>query len=451
MTNILERPKINFIFDKNADKPEFRASNLIYTLGMFNGTWKPHYECFIDYDTWVPPVDIIIHEVDGLDSFVSDFNSNEIWVYVLHWLKPYLSRHEMKPVIDHIHTMYDQNTNVHILADYGHESHIPGSMGYVFHKQFPFYDESKYVLCNISLLNENVASRTNIEKPDSELRPKFKKIVPCFHYVTKIMSEISKVRDIEKAGFLKDFPLATWPGKELKENDKNEHNNIMFKYLIPNRVGRKSRRMFIVELDKRGLLTDTEWSMIYPDGNPDFPWDYDDEYKKRFGSHRKTMSRPYHIWGGERGANDPDQRLPYKLACNTICYVAIETYPTYFDQEESTRLLNFADDPNKPFVVLDASEKSIKPFAYGIVPFILGRPGLVDRWRELGMWLPGDYGNEEDLTDRMNAMIDAMEKFCYEELPISEDVCKKIKSNQNLILSLEFHYKLSKDLFEAFL
>jgi hypothetical protein len=128
----------------------------------------------------------------------------------------------------------------------------------------------------------------------------------------------------------------------------------------------------------------------------------------------------------------------------------METYPTYFDQEESTRLLNFADDPSKPFVVLDASEKSIKPFAYGIVPFILGRPGLVDRWRELGMWLPGDYGNEEDLTDRMNAMIDAMEKFCNEELPISEDVCKKIKSNQDLILSLDFHYKLSKDVFEAF-
>lgn len=463
MKKDLERKKINFIVDSETDLPEFRASNLSRTLKLFADPDTRYRDTFIDSDTFALPYDIILHEVKGLDNFSVKFKSkhekNQIWVFVLHWLKPYLSRNEMKSTIEYIHSMYDAHDNVHILADYGHESHIPGSMGYKFHEEFPFYDPTKYILCNISLENINVGSyNRNIMISN---QPKFKKIIPSLFYTTPIVANIGQtsnreyIKDRPPAALLKHLPLASWVGKDDREvpyldAEGTTLDDKRFRYLIPNRLGRKSRRDLIVELDNRGLLDHVEWSMIHPNGNPDLPWEYDDEYQKRFGSHTKTMSRPYHLWGGDRAIVDPDQSVPYKLACNAICYVATETYPTYFDQDDPDHPLNFPDDPNKPFTVLDASEKSLKPFVYGLVPFVYGRKGLVQRWRDLGMWLPGDYGNEEDPIDRMNAMIDAMEKFCNEELPLTEDTCNKIKNNQELALSLEFHYKLSKDVFEAF-
>jgi len=456
MTKNLERKKINFIFDAETNLPEFRASNLLKTLNLFCNRNDSNRQAFIDCDTFTLPHDIIIHNVKGLDNFLVDFKSehekNQIWVFVLHWLKPYLSRNHMKPVVEYIHKMYDSFDNVHILADYGHESHIPGSMGDKFLEEFPFYDISKYVLTNISLENINVGSYNYTF--DTPHRAKFKKIIPSFFYTTSIIAGAGKtsarerIKDRPHGSLLKNLPLASWVGKE--DAEPNTLTDYRHRYLIPNRLGRKSRRELIVELDNRGLLDQVEWSMIHPNGNPEMPWDYDDEYKKRFGSHTKTMSRPYDLWGGEMGLIDPDQSIPYNLACNAICYVAMETYPTYYDQEDFEKPLNFPDDTNKPFTVLDASEKSIKPFIYGLVPFVYGRKGLVQRWRDLGMWLPGDYGNEDDHMDRMHAMIDAMEKFCNEELPLTEDICKKIKNNQDLILSLEFNYKLSKDVFEAF-
>jgi hypothetical protein len=130
-----------------------------------------------------------------------------------------------------------------------------------------------------------------------------------------------------------------------------------------------------------------------------------------------------------------------------MCYVAIETYPTYFDNDELNKPLNFPLEENASLTVLDASEKSIKPFIYGLVPFIYGRKGLVDRWRELGMWLPGDYGNEECHIERMEAMIDAMEDFTNNHLPISKDTIEKLLDNQRIILSLHWHWKVNEKMF----
>lgn len=451
MTNILERKRINFIIDEDTDLPEFRASNLLRTLELFSKPDAIDRDTFVDGDSFTPPHDIIIHKVKGLNSFPVEFASNyekdQIWIFVLHWLRPYLCRNEMKPVIEYIHSMYDAHDHVHILADYGHESHIPGSMGYKFLDDFPFYDPTKYILCNISLENTNVGSFNNNMMVSNQ--PKFKKIISGLYYTTSIVGGIGRtsyreppIKGRPPGSLLRHLPLTSWVGKDEDAE--------RFRYLIPNRLGRKSRRELIVELDERGLLEHAEWSMIHPNGNPDYPWEYNDEYKKRFGTHTKTMSRPHHLWGGERAEFDPDQSVPYDLACNAICYVAVETYPTYFDQDDFDKPLNFPDDPSKPFTVLDASEKSFKPFVYGLVPFIYGRKGLVQRWRELGMWLPGDYGNEDNHIDRMNAMIDAMQTFCNNELPLTEDTCNKIKNNQDLALSLDFHYKLSKELFDTF-
>ena len=443
------RKKLNFIFDKNSNKDEFRASNLIKACQLFNGDWKEGRETFFDGDTFRAVYDIIVHEVDGLDTFTSDFGNEdgECWVFVLHWLRPYLVQPHMVDVIEHLHKLQDHsrepgnNRNIAILADYGHESHIPGSMGRRFLEEYPHYDPSRYLHSNISLDNQNVGAVNPQYEQESRPGDQFEVTVPSLHYVTGVLAEIDKNRPVK----LKE-QIATYNKKNI---DPAVLFQPMFKYLIPNRIGRASRRQLIVSLDDRGLLQDTEWSMVHPDGQPDLPWEYNDEYKKRFGTRPVTMSRPFEGWSGPRASGSPDQGIPDDLARSAICYVATETYPTYFDNDDPTKPLNFPLDNSKPFCVLDASEKSFKPFIYGLIPFIYGRAGLVDKWRELGMWLPGDYGNEECHIDRMEAMIDAMEEFTTNNLPITVETVNRIIGNHRLSLTLDFHQKLSRPLFNA--
>lgn len=447
MTNTSERKTLNFIFDTDTYQDEFRASNLKQALRLFNGDDPIGRETFIDTQPdetgylWTPPYNIVVHEVEGLDNFVADFDNGESWCFVLLWLYPYLRQPHLKDVMEHLNYLQGRHRGVSILADYGHESHVPGSMGFKFLAEHPHFDTNRYLHCTISLKNDNMAhynknmfATSGLKKP-----PKFRQSVETFHYVTGMMPKIGELNMEGIKG-----TLYTRKGDGAFVNNRNQ---LEYKYLIPNRLGRKSRRELIVALDNRGLLEDSEWSMVYPNGNPDLPWDYDDEYKERFGNHTKTMSRPYNVWSGAEECVYPDQSVPTELLRNAMCYVALETYPTYFDNDELNKPLNFPLEENAPFTVLDASEKSIKPFIYGLVPFIYGRKGLVDRWRELGMWLPGDYGNEECHIERMEAMIDAMEDFTNNHLPISKDTIEKLLDNQRIILSLHWHWKVNEKMF----
>ena len=142
MTKNLERKKINFIFDAETNLPEFRASNLLKTLNLFCNRNDSNRQAFIDCDTFTLPHDIIIHNVKGLDNFLVDFKSehekNQIWVFVLHWLKPYLSRNHMKPVVEYIHKMYDSFTMFTYLLTTVTKVIFLGLWEINFSKSFPF-------------------------------------------------------------------------------------------------------------------------------------------------------------------------------------------------------------------------------------------------------------------------------------------------------------------------
>lgn len=417
-------PKINFIFERRATTHathEFTSTKFHRYLHALNPRLRKNPQLYstLIHNSHCCDRDISTQFVDDFRE-CNDLDFNNINVFVLPWSLPYLTEESTKLRVQHLHKLQDERKNVVILADYSHESMVPGSIGYRFLSNNSWAEPERYVLMILSLKNQNMDPRLN-----------FKEVVPTWNYVTATLIET-----IEKTP------------EDFTEIYTYEHQEPEFTYIVPNRIGRKHRLNFMCKMHERGLLSldRAEWSMAYPD----HPTYNNKKYLEYFGNTPKCMSRPWHHWSSpDGGAGGPDQRLPTSLAQSGYVYIANETFMDLTDDSEGS-ITNFAIDPNEEVVVLDVSEKILKGFLYGLPMFINARRGAVEYLRSLGFWLPGgNYNDEHDVSLRMDRLLDESEKFVKKCPQPTPAMIRKLLRNQQLILDLGLHYHLAEPMFSA--
>ena len=374
----------------------------------------------IDSDTFDCPYEVSVDIADVLCE--GTMRSDSINVFVIPWSKDFMMLPKAKECIAPLHDIQDNNNNVVLLADYSHESMIPGPVGtHLLATDIGMWlQPQRYLMCMLSA-----------EQPINMASPvPFKDITYSSNYVTATLLEMIEVEDN-----LKQRPIHSWPGKTGK-----------FKYINPNRIGRQHRLDLIVKMHQRDMLFDCEWSMMIPDQDNLA----DSEYFNLFGTAPRYMSKPWHWWSSMKNESEqrggPIQTMPNSLADSGLVYIVQDTFLEYkFGGGGPT---NRPIDPNMPMQVYDVSEKILKPLIYGLPFFYSNRLGTVDMLRKLGFWMPGgDYNNVQDPNDRQHALLDAAAEF---EDTISQKTVELLEHNKQLILSKQLHYDISgRALFEA--
>lgn len=353
----------------------------------------------------------------------SDISINDqcINICVIPWNKPFLMSDEAKHSIQYFHDLQDKHKNVVLLADYSHESMLPGPMGIMFmENEGSYLQPERYILMMLG-----ISKNINVGSPI-----KYKRIVDSANYVSATTAEI-----LGREENLRQRSIHTWEGKTGK-----------FRYVFPNRVGRQHRLDLIVKMHKRGMLKDTEWSLVVPDNDDSLK---DSEYFQFFGNSPRTMSRPWHTWSSHDNFSEqsggPDQCVPGDLLDSGLIFIVSDTFTS--NQYANGSKCNVPADDSKMFRVVDVSEKVIKPFLYGMPAFYNNREGAVDALRDLGFWFPGgDYNNVVDPDLRADALLDAAEQF---EDVISRETVEALEHNKQLILSKKMHFELSKSVFAS--
>lgn len=420
--------KLHFIFQKSATRGSladeaFASSKLVEYLRILDPTvGNQHFQTITDtqfYDREFKPYHIETSRF--IDPSEIQIKSDAINICVIPWNRPFLMSDEAKNSILPLHSLQDKHKNLVLLADYSHESMLPGAIGTLFlEEEAPWLEPERYVLMMLG-----ISKSVNIGSP-----LKFKRIVESANYISATVAEV-----LSREENLQQRSLHSWVGKQGK-----------FRYIFPNRIGRQHRLDLIVKMHKRNMLKDTEWSLVIPDNDDCIK---DSEYFTLFGNAPRRMSRPWHIWSAHDNRSEmqggPDQRIPGDLLDNGLIMLVADTFVSnYF---ASGKKCNSPHDISKPFKAIDVSEKVVKPFLYGMPLFYNNRPGSVSALRELGFWLPGgDYNEIEDVDLRMDALLDAAESF---EKKISKETVEAVEHNKRLILSKKLHYELSKSLFEA--
>ena len=416
MKNI-EKDKIHFIFDSRSFEPEYRSSNLHTFL-----------ECITDNieipwtDNFDIPYDIVLHtckfEEFNSDTVSISENPNDRFCFVLPWMKAWLENDaEHRVAIEKINNLDDHWENVCILADYSHESHLPGPMGAPVLSSRPWIECNRYICCIHSIGHSNLSGRSSA----------FKSIVSTWSYTSAVLLHMLSNKRITDT-FTRGIP---------------EHKHVNIKYLIPNRLGRRHRRDFIVAMDEANELQHAEWSMVIPDDqmNPTRP--LYDVYTDKFGINPRAMSRPWDKWSTMDPGESPNQLVPTDLIDQCKIYVATDTWADYTDC--GTTKLNTPQNSDEPFWCYDVSEKIVKAYLYGMPGFLLARPGSVERLRELGFWMPGgDYNDEGYSRDLIAKLVTALKSFNMEQHEMQEHLI----NNRDLIKSKKLHFNLSREIMD---
>jgi hypothetical protein len=322
---------------------------------------------------------------------------------------------------DLLYELQEKYSNVILYADYSNESLFPGNFKQENCLKLNF-DPSKFICSMLSLHNGYEINS-----------PKFMKLFPNWKFASGAYYEI--VSQHTNKYLPTTLPSRTWEGKQT-----------LHKFFCPNRLGRQNRLDLIVELHKRGVLKQCEWTMMMPDASRHLPktngpqfgsnitYNTDHEYFRLFG----TTPRQIHQTLFEKEWSDPDSRYnqggPHESIPETIL--------------DRTSAMIISDTYNDDSLICDVSEKIMKPIMFGMPVFYNGRKGAIDKLREHGFWFPGDYNHIDYYKERTSAMIDACEDF---EDVITKETAEHVLENKRLITDRHTHWNLSKNLFEFIL
>ena len=406
----MQREQIKFYFDNSSFEEQYISSRLYHFLLMMNDDDMPWS------DNYVIPFDITVEKID-FAKYGKTLDSSMRHVFVLPWMKEWLENDSSRAAIEKINNMDSHYDNVVILADYSHESHLPGPIGSPVLSSRPWIECERYICAIHSMGHSNISGRSCV----------FKDIVSTWNYTSTVIGNMLKSH-----GAVGHFDSGILTNKQTEID-----------FLIPNRLGRRHRRELMYYLDEMNLLDNAEWSMVYPlaDQLPNQP-KYD-SYTDKFGNNPRTMSRPWHVWSGMKPGEPPNQLLPLDLVEQSKVYIAVDTWVDYTDW--GTTKLNTPADPTQPFYLYDISEKIVKAFLYAMPGFLFARPGSVNRLRELGFWMPGgDYNDSGYARDLIKQLADAMQSYDLEQ----KDIVEHLINNRDLIKSKKLHFDMSRDMFE---
>ena len=348
---------------------------------------------------------------------------DEVYVFVLPFVRPYIERAGTKHNVQHLHALQDAYTqqNVIILADYSHESSIPGPWKNAVREDGEGFAQwlecERYVLSTLGM--------TGYDNIDWHYP--FKAVVPTFNFMSATLFEMM---DYHKPGNAQPLPNI---------RKANNFNSRPYRYLILNRLARTHRLEFLLECHNKDILEKAIWNLQCPPGS-DFSCGELAEFTDIYGTEPKYLQEPWTEW-----SKTMHQYIPVNLLDQCEIYIGTDTFNDFY-YNTADNITNKPIDSNKPMVYHDISEKSIKGFLYGMPTFINNRPGTIKRLEQCGFWLPGDYDSIQDNRSRMRKLIDDAESFVL--LPEHEEA---LENNRQIIMDKQFHYNESKELFDTFL
>ncbi len=344
-------------------------------------------------------------------------SNNEVNVVFIPMNKPYF-RNMVKTEFGWLESCYrfdDLNTKNVLVLDYSNETELPGTFGPTesWHQDINIQFERFFLTTMaLELFNHNI-------------RMPVAGIFPDWNFVATVIYD-----SYYKPARLKDHERSTVVTYEGKTADK--------KFIFPNRVARKHRLDFIIDMHNLGLLGESHWSLIYPtstEADVQRDYDFDHMYFKLFGKQTKYMEEPLREWSalGLRGSSTGDL-LPFD-ADQYLAYVCVDTYA---DTVKRARI----DLPGHHPRIIDISEKVAKGFAQGIPCFYYSSYGSLNWLKNNGFWFPGNYSDTPDDDQRRADVINSM--FEFEDV-ISKATLDGVMHNRNLILNKKFLYsKCSK-------
>ena len=297
-----------------------------------------------------------------------------------------------------------------LVLDYSNETELPGTFGPTenWRRDIDIQFERFYLTTMaLEIFNHNI-------------RMPVAAVFPDWNFVATVIAD-----RYHKPGGLRDDEKALvgcWEGKTAAR-----------KFLFPNRVARKHRLDFIVDMHRRQMLPDTHWSLIYTNANDaSVQRDYNSEhdYFKIFGTEPKYMDEPLHDWStaGSKSSSTSDL-LPFNYD-QYLAYVCVDTYA---DTVSRARV----DLPGHNPRIIDISEKVAKGFAQGVPCFYYGTFGSLSWLRNNSFWFPGNYADIPDDAARRTSVLDAMASF---DGDITADIEGGTAHNRDIILNRKFLY-----------
>ncbi|SVB44337.1 uncharacterized protein METZ01_LOCUS197191, partial [marine metagenome] len=253
---------------------------------------------------------------------------------------------------DLLYELQERYNNVILYADYSNESLLPGNYGHTNCLRLNF-DPSKFICSMLSLYNGYEINN-----------PKFMKLFPNWKFASGAYYEI--LSQYKNRYLPTTLPSRTWEGKQT-----------LHKFFCPNRLGRQNRLDLIVELHKKDLLKQCEWTMMIPDASKHLPktpgpqfgrdntYDTNHEYFSLFGTAPKQIHQTLFekLWSDPTSSYNqggPHEGLPDTVLDRTTAMIISDTYN---------------DDSH----ICDVSEKIIKPLMFGMPIFYNGRKGAIDK------------------------------------------------------------------------
>ena len=297
-----------------------------------------------------------------------------------------------------------------LVLDYSNETELPGTFGPTesWHRDIDIQFERFYLTTMaLEIFNHNI-------------RMPVAAVFSDWNFVATVIAD-----RYHKPGGLRDDEKALvgcWEGKTAAR-----------KFLFPNRVARKHRLDFIVDMHRRQMLPDTHWSLIYTNANDaSVQRDYNSEhdYFKIFGTEPKYMDEPLYDWSAAGSKSSSTSDL---LQFNYDQYLAYVCVDTYADTVSRARV----DLPGHNPRIIDISEKVAKGFAQAVPCFYYGTFGSLSWLRNNGFWFPGNYADIPDDAARRTSVLDAMASF---DGDITADIEGGTAHNRDIILNRKFLY-----------
>ena len=184
-----------------------------------------------------------------------------------------------------------------------------------------------------------------------------------------------------------------------------------------NRVPKEHRLQSLFDANSRGLLDNMIWSCGYEEGITPLP-PHDQKDKKTLDLIKQLPKQAEYEphdnrqEGSIRAKHDRKFNLQWLLDCKVNIV-----------SESQARDMIIEMDPHHPVRFL--TEKTFKPMSYGMPFMIFGNRHSLKRVRDLGFktfpeWFDESYDELGNFSQRLEAMLDAYEKFLSEEHTIEE-------------------------------
>ena len=211
---------------------------------------------------------------------------------------------------------------------------------------------------------------------------------------------------------LDDKRLTTEEILELIWTDDKTYNALWL-----NRMPKSHRLISLLDANKRGLLKDMIWSCGYEEGDTQLPpYNMNDPVDQSFIEQLPKQAEYEPLDNQQSGPYPSKHDRIFNLKWLLDCKVNIVS-------ESQARDLMIQMKPPHPVRFL--TEKTFKPMTYGMPFMVFGNRHSLQRVRDLGFktfpeWFDESYDEEDNFMKRLEAMLDAYEKFLSEDHYIEE-------------------------------